>query len=40
MPDTEIAAVMFFGAYDTPAQRIAPSRIWHEIMLANLERLR
>ncbi len=40
MPDAELAAVMFFGAYDKPDQWIAPSRIWREIVLANLERLR
>jgi CubicO group peptidase (beta-lactamase class C family) len=39
MPDAELAAVMFFGAYDKPDQRLAPSRIWFETVLANLERL-
>lgn len=37
MPDADLAAVMFFGAYNTPDQWIAPSRIWREIVLASLQ---
>ena len=37
MPDAELAAVMLFGAYDAPEQRIAPSGIWREIVAADLE---
>ena len=36
MPDAQLAAVMFFGAYDRPDQWVTPIRIWREIVLANL----
>jgi CubicO group peptidase (beta-lactamase class C family) len=37
LPDAEVSAAMFFGGYDRPDQRVAPIRIWREIVLANLE---
>ena len=37
LPDAELAAAMFFGAYDRPDQWVAPIRIWREIVLANLQ---
>ena len=39
MPDADLAAVMFFGAYNGPDEWIAPTRIWREIVLANLPSL-
>ena len=39
MPDTDLAVVMFFGAYNRPDQSIGPTRIWREIVLANLPSL-
>ncbi len=37
MPDADLAAVMCFGAYDVPDSWVAPTRIWREIVLANLK---
>jgi CubicO group peptidase (beta-lactamase class C family) len=36
MPDVDLAAVIFCGAYNRPDQRSASNRIWGEIVLANL----
>jgi CubicO group peptidase (beta-lactamase class C family) len=36
MPDTRLAVVMCFGAYDQPDQGVAPSRLWHEIAITSL----
>jgi CubicO group peptidase (beta-lactamase class C family) len=36
MPDADLVAVMFFGAYDMLDHPTAPTRIWRKIILANL----
>jgi CubicO group peptidase (beta-lactamase class C family) len=36
MPDADLTAVVFCGAYNRPDQGVAPKRIWHEMVLANL----
>ncbi len=36
MPDADLTAVTFSGAYDAPDQWVAPIRVWREIVLANL----
>ena len=36
MPVTDLAAALFFGAYNRPDQWVAPIRIWRETVLANL----
>ncbi|TXH39205.1 MAG: class C beta-lactamase-related serine hydrolase [Rhodospirillaceae bacterium] len=36
MPDAGLAAVIFSGNYDQPDASISPTRVWREIVLANL----
>jgi CubicO group peptidase (beta-lactamase class C family) len=39
MPSADLAAVIMAGNYDSPAQWVAPVRVWREIVLANLLKL-
>lgn len=36
MPDAELSAAIFSGAYNAPDAWVTPTRIWREIVLANL----
>jgi hypothetical protein len=36
MPDAKLAAVVFSGNYDVPDHWVTPTRIWREIVVANL----
>jgi CubicO group peptidase (beta-lactamase class C family) len=38
MPDIGVAAVIFAGNYNTADQWVLPTRVWREIILANLQR--
>ena len=37
MPDAELACVIFSGNYNAPDAWVSPTRIWREIVLANLQ---
>ena len=39
MPEADLVAVSFSGAYNRPDSWITPARIWREIVLKNLRRL-
>ena len=38
MPDADLAVVTFAGSYNAPDAWMSPTRVWREIVLANLER--
>lgn len=40
MPDADVAVVTFSGNYNAWDSWVTPTRIWREIVLANLERVR
>jgi CubicO group peptidase (beta-lactamase class C family) len=39
MPDAQLAAVIFSGNYDAPDHGVTPTRIWREIVVANLRQI-
>jgi hypothetical protein len=38
MPDADLALVVTAGDYNSPDSWVSPTRVWREIVLANLAR--